>query len=346
MKLIVKKLFLFVLCGIFVYSAAACGAVKPNKQSSSSAEESFAPNEVSDEDSFYQSKPIESESSAESEEQSGVEKDDDTFRCGDFGYILAEGVAQLCAYYGEETELDVPQELDGYTVTAVNQSAFGKNDTLTQINVGNSVVNIAEYAFSGCSALKKVNIGNGVAVVHANSFDNCPSLEEIEVTAANSSYTSVEGVLYTDDKSRLVRCPQGFKTEEFSVPADTSLVGNGAFRKCGGIQAVVLPAECALSANAFFHCDNMQSFSFEGTVTDIPDYCFFGCVLLEEIMLPNGVEALGEYAFFGCVGLREISIPATVTAIAQTAFECCTGIEEASVAGDCATQWYKDYQQQ
>ncbi|MBE6677315.1 MAG: hypothetical protein E7597_00770 [Ruminococcaceae bacterium] len=345
MKLIVKNLFLSVLCGLLVCTVSAC-APKKDKQADSyvsEGESSAAQDSTEKADDTEESFEDRSESS-EGSEESTAEESEDIMTDGDFGYILAEGVAQLCAYYGDDTVLDIPEELGGNSVTAITAGAFANNTSLLQINVGNSVVNVAEGAFSGCTALEKVSLGNGVAVVYASSFDACPALEEIEVSVANGSYSTVEGVLYTKDKSELVRCPQGLSAEEFVVPEGTSLVGNGAFRKCSGINAVVLPEGCELSSNAFFHCDNLRTFSFEGAVSTVPDYCFFGCVLLEEIALPEGVECLGEYAFFGCVGLRKLSLPATVTAISDTAFECCTGIEEAEVEGDCATEWYSNYQ--
>ncbi len=346
MKLIVKNLFLLVLCGLLVCTLGACTPKKDRQADSSvsEGESSTAQDSTEKENDTEESFADQSESFEESEESAAFEESEDVMTDGDFGYILAEGVAQLCAYYGEETVLDIPEELGGNSVTAITTGAFANNTSLLQINVGNSVVNVAEGAFSGCTALEKVSLGNGVAVVYASSFDACPALKEIEVSVANVGYSSVDGVLYTRDKSELVRCPQGLSAEEFVVPTGTSLVGEGAFRKCSGVSAVVLPEGCELSPSAFFYCDNMQAFSFEGAVSTVPDYCFFGCVLLEEIALPEGVESLGEYAFFGCVGLRKISVPATVTAISDTAFECCTSIEEAEVEGDCATEWYSNYQ--
>ncbi len=346
MKLIVKKLFLFAVCGLIVCSFGSCSSAKDKQADSfiSEGESSTLQDSTEKDNSVEESFSVQSESAEESENSITSEEPEEIIVDGDFGYVLAEGVAQLCAYYGEATVLDLPEELGGHSVTAITEGTFAKNDKLTQINVCNSVVNVAEGAFSGCTTLKKVSFGNGVAVVYASSFDACPALETIEVSVTNVNFTSVDGVLYTEDKSVLVRCPQGFSAEEFVIPEGTGLVGDGAFKKCSGVKSVVLPKACALSPNAFFHCDNMQSFSFEGTVNAIPDYCFFGCVLLEEISIPEGVESLGEYAFFGCVGLRKLSIPATVTFISDTAFECCTGIGEAEVEGDCATEWYSNYQ--
>ena len=345
MKLTVKKLFLVSLCVLLVLCFWACGSAISNNESSEQADsQSFSvPESESEHESDYNSSAVQDLSSEDKEESSSSEASEDVTVCGDFGYVLTDDVAQLCAYYGEGTELDIPEELDGHTVAAITETAFAGNKQLVQINLGNSVINVAEGAFSGCIALEKVVLGNGVAVVYANSFDACPALTQIEVSATNGNYTSAEGILYNDDKSKLIRCPQGFSAEELSIPQGTAIVGEGAFKNCSGIEAFVLPADCILSADSFFHCDNMQSFRFEGSVPTIPDYCFFGCVLLEEIVLPDGVESLGEYAFFGCVGLKKLSIPASVISISDTAFDCCTGIEEADVKGDCATEWYSNY---
>ncbi len=347
MKLEFKKALSLLICALLLLSVCACGGnkkqpVKPlPAESADLGEIKPEVNDTAEESSVVS----ESENSEEISNES-VEEEKEVLASGDFGYIVTDSVVQLCAYYGTAEEITVPEEIEGYTVTAIAENAFSNNGTVKVVNVGNSVINVSSGAFSGCGSLSEVNIGNSVALINANCFDNCPALTKINVDAANSYYLSVDGVLYTDDKSCLIRCPQGYIAEEYVVPDATLLIGEGAFKKCAGIDSVVLPEVCELSASAFFHCGNLKTVSLGSAVVAIPDYCFFGCVLLEELHLEEGVETLGEYAFFGCVGLKKLSLPSTLVSIADTAFECCTGIEEVEALGDCASAWYENYQQQ
>ncbi len=284
-----------------------------------------------------------SESSAETE--SSVPKDDAITVCGDFGYLLMENVAHLYAYYGNDAEITVPETLDDHTVTVINKKAFSGNDFVVEITVGNGVVNIDDGAFSNCPSLKKVNISSSVALIGTDCFDDCPALAEIAVDPVNAFYDSVDGVLFDEDGACLIKCPQAYEAEEYKIPNGTKNVGAYAFKKCNGINAVVMPAGCKLSQGSFFNCSNLSTFTFKGDVKEIPAYCFFGCALLKEFTVPMGTETVEEYSFFGCVGIKKLSLPETVFSIADTAFKYCTGIEEADVNGECATNWYNAHKE-
>ena len=288
----------------------------------------------------------ESEHSASQEDVSGDESSEETVGdeiiSGDYGYILVEDVAHLSAYYGSETAIELPDELDGHTLTVITKTAFSGNDKIEELKTGNGVVNVSEGAFDGCSALKTVELGGNVASMESSSFDKCPVLEKIEVSSANMYFSSVDGVLFNRDKSVLIRCPMAYSAEEYAVPSHTKTVGAYAFKKCSGIEKIEIGG-CSLSEGSFFHCDNLNEISFTTAVKEIPDYCFFGSVMLTELVLEDGTESLGEYAFFGCVALEKLTLPESVSYIADTAFDYCDALSDVQTKGDYAKQWYEEF---
>lgn len=280
------------------------------------------------------------EISAESAETSDVTAQ--TYISGSFEYALTNDVARLVKYSGKETELSLPSELDGYSLTAIEAGAFADSDCLQALDIGDSVVNIATGALSGCTALERLVIGSSVAVFDAFDLKDCDRLECIEVANTNGVFTSVDGVLYNDDKTVLLFCPRGLKSESLKLSTGLLTVGDSAFAECTEIEAVVVPAGCALSAFSFFHCTALKSITLSEGLTAIPERCFFGCVSLQSVAVPEGVEEVGRLAFFGCVALTKASLPSTVTSIGDDVFKCCSALKSISVKGEYALAWYNE----
>ena len=64
------------------------------------------------------------------------EVEQETFTSGDYGYILLEdGTVEIKNYYGEDEELEVPGELDGFIVTSIGDGAFGFCTSLSNITI-------------------------------------------------------------------------------------------------------------------------------------------------------------------------------------------------------------------
>lgn len=343
-----KKRLLLAVCWCLVLCLFACDGMLeqqeslPPDESITSGIYSELTEETEEEYSFEESEHSPSGEDEYSFEESFEEVAGDEIISGDYGYILVEDVAHLSAYYGSETTVELPDELDGHSLTVITKTAFSGNDKIEELKIGNGVVNVSAGAFDGCSALKTVELGGNVASMESSSFDRCPALEKIEVSSANMYFSSVDGVLFNRDKSVLIRCPMGYSAEKYVIPSHTKTVGAYAFKKCSGIEKIEIGG-CSLSEGSFFHCDNLSEISFTTAVKEIPDYCFFGSVMLTELVLEDGTESLGEYAFFGCVALEKLTLPESISYIADTAFDYCDALSDVQTEGDYAEQWYEEF---
>lgn len=260
---------------------------------------------------------------------------------GDYGYTLVNTVAMLCRYKGSETKLELPSELDGYTLTAVTDEAFASNSKLKSIKISDTVVNIGDTAFDNCTALEYVYLGSSVAVLNTKTFESCSALKEIEVSAANKNYSSADGVLYNGDKTELLRCPCAIEAEELEVPDTVACVGEYAFSNCSGIKKVTLPDGCQLKTGSFFYCMDMEEIVFGEGLTAISEKCFFGCVMLKEIEVPGGVTFIGDYAYFGCISATGATLPESVTEIGKNVFKSCSALKKIKTEGDYLKEWYE-----
>lgn len=76
---------------------------------------------------------------------------------GDYSYkILSDGTAEITGSSGSDTCLTIPNEINGYTVTSIGDSAFFEHSNITSITIPDSVTSIGERAFCFCNNLHTV----------------------------------------------------------------------------------------------------------------------------------------------------------------------------------------------
>jgi len=63
------------------------------------------------------------------------------------------------------------------------------------MTIPNSVTNIEDWAFCDCTGLTSVTIPGNVVSIRCSAFGGCVSLSAITVDAANTAYSSADGVL-------------------------------------------------------------------------------------------------------------------------------------------------------
>ena len=90
-------------------------------------------------------------------------------------------------------------------------------------------------------------------------FVGCSSLTSISVGAASNYLNTVDGVLFSKDKTVLV-CYPGGSSGTYTVPASVTTIEYGAFSGCMGLNSIVIPASVTSIKNfAFQNCTNLTS---------------------------------------------------------------------------------------
>ncbi len=153
---------------------------------------------------------------------------------------------------------------EGIESIGVEKSVFYGLANLEDIEFPNSLNEIGYYCFSGCTSLKNISLPKNLERLTwasfagctslttvtlpknltdsgANSFVGCTSLTEILVEQGNTKYTSVDGILYSKDKTELVAYPIGKTDKEFDVPTYVTKLGWGAFDGSQNLEKIVIP---------------------------------------------------------------------------------------------------------
>lgn len=186
-----------------------------------------------------------------------------------------------------EGELDIPEQVvyddETYTVDRIEWLAFDFCKTLTKVRIPKTVVKIQHYA--GYEACK-------------NPFRNCTSLENIEVDEANPSMCSINGVLFSKDKTQLYCYPAGAKRETYFVP-------DGVKWLCG---------------NAFAFNSYLTSIYMPNSVTNMAFGTFSNCKSLKSIRLSENIKQISAYTFEKCESLHFLDFPESVMSFAESVF--------------------------
>ena len=222
-----------------------------------------------------------------------------------------------CIYLGNENEpyLYLLKALDIDTIseyviheecTLICSYAFEGCSLVESIAIPDSVKYICPYAFKSCSSLKSVYISQGLQTIPANAFCFSSNLEKIVVSADNPYFCSIEGALYSKDKSIFYLCPYA-KEGEINLPKEVSSFPEptsrdrsifNPFGDCYKLTAINVD-----SANATFT-------SYDGVLYDK------GCKNLlicpdgkaGTLTMANACESIDQYALYGASKVQSIAI--------------------------------------
>lgn len=98
---------------------------------------------------------------------------------GALQYVVSGETAQIVAYRGADTELTVPDRIEGCAVTGIGRKAFLSSKTLRQIALPASVVRIDDWAFACCSKLHKLSLPYRRMEIGQGIFRDCFALAQI-----------------------------------------------------------------------------------------------------------------------------------------------------------------------
>ena len=87
-----------------------------------------------------------------------------------------------------------------------DQPWFEYNNQITSITI-EGITNIGKQAFTNMENVISISIGSNTTSLGENSFEGMKTLESIDVVEDNVVYLSEEGVLYTKDKTTLIKYP-------------------------------------------------------------------------------------------------------------------------------------------
>ena len=206
------------------------------------------------------------------------------------------------------TSINIPETIDGKTVTAIGDNVFKGKASIKEVKIPNSVISIGNYAFYNCHKLTTVTIGNSVKSIGSNCFNLCESLSSIHL---NNVETIGEFAFYGCKKMTSV-----------NLGANLTEIPKRAFSDCKALSSITFPklGLKAIGDYAFANCSNITSLKFPNSVKTIGLSAFSNNEALETVDFGRGITDIGSYAFENCPLLLNVTIPENVKTVGRFAF--------------------------
>ncbi len=203
--------------------------------------------------------------------------------------------------------------------------------------IPDNVDSIGKGAFAGCDRLTGVTIPDSVSRIGGRAFEGCGSLTNIAVAATNTSYSTIDGVLFNKAQSQLIRFPPGW-SGSYSIPDGVTSIGI-AFAGCTRLTSVALPAslanigfwafrDCSSLTNITVHDANAFYSSVDGVLCNKAHTQLIRCPpgRTGSYSIPPGVTNIGCQAFEHGSRLTDVTVPPSVTDVEVAAFAECTNL--------------------
>lgn len=209
----------------------------------------------------------------------------------DGNYLVMNGI--IYSYKGSETDVTIPSEIDGVTITEIENEAF-KNTNVKNVIIPSSVTTIGDRVFKDCGSLKSVVLPNSITSIGYSVFFHS-SIETVNIpTGIHEIPSGLFGYCYN--------------LAHITIPDNIDSLGNGAFRGCTALKRVTLPE----------------------SISNIDDYAFcqddaYGTYAVPKLMLvifKGDAPVMGSGVFYYTLPELKICYPSNKTGYSADWNDC------------------------
>ncbi|MBQ7252737.1 MAG: leucine-rich repeat protein [Kiritimatiellae bacterium] len=123
-------------------------------------------------------------------------------------------------------------------------SSFGRCSSLRELAFPEGLRTIGAAglgAVCDCASLERISIpASATQIASGAAFMRNPKLKAFEVHPGNPAFRSEDGVLFSRDMTRLVRCPEA-KKGNYEIPDTVKRIDAFAFSHCRGLRKIRIP---------------------------------------------------------------------------------------------------------
>jgi uncharacterized repeat protein (TIGR02543 family) len=288
----------------------------------------------------------------------------DTSKLQSFGSSAFYGCSKIQSIFIPNNVTSLSSSLF-YNCSALSSLTFGSNENLKTINsnalYGTSALTTIELPDSVSTIEDGAFISSGISIfrmpqslttLRSTTFKDC-KITEFTVSSTNTTYSAVNGVLYSYDQTKLLFYPIYNTRTSFAILSTIKIIGDYAFYNSQYLTSIDFTSSTLLESignfsffgckfssltlnsgvksigqNGFASCSSLTSFNLPTSVNSIGDYCFKDCANLASFVIPDNslLVNISNGCFANCMKLSSITFGTNValTTISTYAFEYCS----------------------
>ena len=260
---------------------------------------------------------------------------------------LEDGTLCLVKYFGDDTEITVPDAIDGKTISVIGDHAFSPSQrqlsesrkalrrSITSVALGSGIREIGEKAFMNCTGLKTVSLAASEPALPDGKTSGKRKMKQDGVTVKFSAFAGCTSLTSVIGGENIVAfwgkvfsgCTQ---LKEITLSPEATIL-RGVFEGCASLDMilcysarktllfwppsravgdVVIPEGIKeIGWDVFVECDQLTSVQFPSTLTHINSMAFVRCNNLKTLIFPEAPERIDKEAFCECGSLKTMVSP-------------------------------------
>ena len=163
--------------------------------------------------------------------------------------ISGNNITGLTTYGKTLSNLDIPNKINGISVTGIGANAFKNNSVVTAVTIADSISSVGNNAFYNCVNLTSINMPK-VTNIGNYAFENCQSLVNVDMKAIKNIGQAAFAFCYN--------------LANVVVP-NVSSIGYKAFVGCYGLDYIIMSADITNFSDSWF--DQATYVFFVGTLS-------------------------------------------------------------------------------
>ena len=186
-----------------------------------------------------------------------------------------------CTDAGISGTVEIPGELDGFTVISIAANGFANCDNVTNIILPETLTAIGVGAFM-YAGLVEINLPASVVYIdfdeelmlQSGATFGCPALQQFNVAEDNPVYASMNGVLVNKDKTELLAYPAA-RADNYDMPEGIVKIGSMSFAFAGAFAGNFdlhsLPETLEEIASGAFYMTTITAVNIPASVKKLSD---------------------------------------------------------------------------